>query len=188
MGTTLEFGPRLPLTCLHTEMISGGPFRLKPGEWTDDTAMAVGLAHSLLEQQRFDPFSIMSEWCAWYRNGKHSCTGTCFDVGSATRLALDQFLHNRTRLPPIPDSSQGNGTLMRLLRLFYSLGANKKRKAFPIGNPRSRTKKQQRGKPQNSARFSSRRCTAPLKNRASRKTFGIALGKTCTPLVSISIR
>src|SRR5947209_6773723 len=86
LGTTLEFGPRRPLTCLHTEMIGGGPFHLKPGEWTDDTAMAVGLAHSLIEQQRFDPFSVLSEWCAWYQHGKHSCTGTCFDIGNATRM------------------------------------------------------------------------------------------------------
>jgi ADP-ribosylglycohydrolase len=31
-------------------MIGGGPFQLKPGEWTDDTSMALCLAETLLEK------------------------------------------------------------------------------------------------------------------------------------------
>lgn len=47
LGTTLEFarrdsGPR------HTEMSGGGPFRLQPGVWTDDTSMALCLVDTLL--------------------------------------------------------------------------------------------------------------------------------------------
>jgi len=40
IGTTLEFSvrdARQPVT----DMVGGDPFRLKPGEWTDDTAMAL---------------------------------------------------------------------------------------------------------------------------------------------------
>ena len=36
-------------------MIGGGPFRLKAGEWTDDTSMALCLATSLVEKNGFDP-------------------------------------------------------------------------------------------------------------------------------------
>jgi ADP-ribosyl-[dinitrogen reductase] hydrolase len=36
-------------------MAGGGPFRLEPGEWTDDTSMALCLAESLLECDGFDP-------------------------------------------------------------------------------------------------------------------------------------
>ena len=36
-------------------MIGGGPFRLRPGQWTDDTAMAIALADSLAELGRLDP-------------------------------------------------------------------------------------------------------------------------------------
>src|SRR4051812_26304864 len=92
LGTTLEFGPRCPLTRLHIEIVGGGPFDLKPGEWTDDTAMALAMGHSLLQKQSFDPLDILHEWCAWLKHGAHSCTGTCFDVGNATRLALHAFM------------------------------------------------------------------------------------------------
>jgi len=32
-------------------MIGGGSFHLKPGEWTDDTSMALCLAESLIEKR-----------------------------------------------------------------------------------------------------------------------------------------
>jgi ADP-ribosyl-[dinitrogen reductase] hydrolase len=53
VGTTYEFqardrNPRL------VDMVGGGPFRLKPGEWTDDTAMALALMDSLLAQGDLD--------------------------------------------------------------------------------------------------------------------------------------
>ena len=46
VGTTLEFkrpGSFRPIT----DMIGGGPFHLAPGQWTDDTSMALCLAESL---------------------------------------------------------------------------------------------------------------------------------------------
>jgi ADP-ribosyl-[dinitrogen reductase] hydrolase len=45
VGTTLEFKPRDSYAPL-TDMVGGGPFGLRPGEWTDDTAMALALADS----------------------------------------------------------------------------------------------------------------------------------------------
>ena len=114
LGTTLEFGPRRSLDNLHTEMIGGGVFRLAPGQWTDDTAMAVAMGRSLIQEKRFVPIGILSEWSEWYLRGKHACTGNCFDIGKATRSALDAFLRNPTAVPTIPASSLGNGTLMRL--------------------------------------------------------------------------
>jgi ADP-ribosyl-[dinitrogen reductase] hydrolase len=114
LGATLEFGPRRPLSNLHTEMTGGGPFRLQPGEWTDDTAMAVALAASLIHHRAFQPLDVLHEWAAWYRDGRHSCTGTCFDIGNATRTALEAFLLHPDAPPKINPSALGNGTLMRL--------------------------------------------------------------------------
>ena len=54
MGTTLEFKPPGSFKPIR-DMIGGGPFRLKPGEWTDDTSMALCLATSLAEKNGFDP-------------------------------------------------------------------------------------------------------------------------------------
>ena len=36
-------------------MVGGGCFNLQPGQWTDDTSMALCLATSLLEKGGFDP-------------------------------------------------------------------------------------------------------------------------------------
>ncbi len=50
VGTHAEFQPRGSFAPL-TDMIGGGPFNLKPGQWTDDTSMALCLAESLLNKK-----------------------------------------------------------------------------------------------------------------------------------------
>jgi ADP-ribosyl-[dinitrogen reductase] hydrolase len=50
VGTTLEFKPPGSFAPI-TDMVGGGPFSLKPGEWTDDTSMALCLAASLTERR-----------------------------------------------------------------------------------------------------------------------------------------
>ena len=47
VGTTVEFKPPGTFEPV-TDMVGGGPFRLRPGEWTDDTSMALCLVESLL--------------------------------------------------------------------------------------------------------------------------------------------
>ncbi|MGH8546884.1 MAG: ADP-ribosylglycohydrolase family protein, partial [Gammaproteobacteria bacterium] len=54
VGTTLEFKPPGSFKPI-TGMAGGGPFNLKPGQWTDDTSMALCLAESLIEKKGFDP-------------------------------------------------------------------------------------------------------------------------------------
>jgi ADP-ribosylglycohydrolase len=114
LGTTLEFeGPGTfePLT----DMVGGGPFNLKPGEWTDDTSMALCLAESLVGQAEFDPIHQLETYCRWYSEGHLSVKGRCFDIGNATRQALSAFQRNRQPFPGATDErSAGNGSLMRL--------------------------------------------------------------------------
>jgi ADP-ribosyl-[dinitrogen reductase] hydrolase len=57
LGTTLEFSPR-DSHPHHAEMTGGGPYGLQPGEWTDDTSMALALADSLLDPQNFSPCTL----------------------------------------------------------------------------------------------------------------------------------
>ena len=90
VGTTLEFRP--PGTFVPvTGMVGGGPFRLRPGQWTDDTSMALCLAESLIEEQRFDPGDQMSRYVRWWREGHLSSTGACFDIGGTVSSALSRF-------------------------------------------------------------------------------------------------
>jgi ADP-ribosyl-[dinitrogen reductase] hydrolase len=91
LGTTLEFkapGTFKPIT----DMLGGGPFRLKPGQWTDDTSMALCLAESLTEKRSFDPKDQMDRYCRWWREGYLSSTGTCFDIGVTVRTSLGSYL------------------------------------------------------------------------------------------------
>jgi len=55
IGTTLEFKPFGSFKPIE-DMIGGGTFHLDPGQWTDDTSMALCLAESLILRQGFDPF------------------------------------------------------------------------------------------------------------------------------------
>lgn len=114
VGTTLEFSTRgnfIPIT----DMIGGGPFRLQPGQWTDDTSMALCLAMSLLERKCFDPIDQMNRYCKWYQYGYNSSTGTCFDIGLTISKSLQDFMATKNPFSgPVSPRTAGNGGIMRL--------------------------------------------------------------------------
>ena len=63
------------------EMIGGGAFHWAPGEFTDDTQMAVALAEALIaERVEFDPEIVWNHFVAWSTRAN--------DIGNTTRLAL----------------------------------------------------------------------------------------------------
>jgi ADP-ribosylglycohydrolase len=121
VGTTLEFKPRGSFKPIN-DMVGGGPFRLKPGEWTDDTSMALCLATSLVEKNGFDPKDQMERYCRWWKEGYLSSNGLCFDIGNTVGAALNRY---RNTGDPIAGStsphSAGNGSIMRLapVAMFY---------------------------------------------------------------------
>ncbi len=122
LGTTLEFKSPGSFTAL-TDIVGGGPFGLKPGQWTDDTSMALCLAESLVEKQGFDPIDQLERYVRWYRQGHFSCTGRCFDIGTTTRSALETFMatHDPYCGTTNPHAA-GNGSIMRLAPVpsFYA--------------------------------------------------------------------
>lgn len=114
VGTTLEFKRRDTYRRL-TDMVGGGPFHLKAGDWTDDTAMAMALSASLEQCGRLDETDLMDRFIDWYRNGNYSCTGTCFDIGNTTSSALRRYEKTGNPIAGSSDPSDaGNGSLMRL--------------------------------------------------------------------------
>ena len=114
LGTTVEFkspGSFSPLT----DIVGGGPFGLEPGQWTDDTSMALCLAESLTEKKGFDPKDQMERYCRWYREGYLSSNGRCFDIGNTVRSALEDFEATGDPISgPTGSHSAGNGSIMRL--------------------------------------------------------------------------
>jgi ADP-ribosyl-[dinitrogen reductase] hydrolase len=121
IGTTVEFSPRGTFTPV-TDMIGGGPFHLAPGQWTDDTSMALCLAASLVERGDFDARDQMDRYVAWMQHGYMSSTGVCFDIGVTTSAALHRYLQTQEPFSGSPDPrASGNGSLMRLapVPMFY---------------------------------------------------------------------
>jgi ADP-ribosyl-[dinitrogen reductase] hydrolase len=114
VGTTVEFkrpGTFEPVT----DMEGGGVFRLRPGQWTDDTSMALCLATSLVERGGFDARDQMQRYCRWADEGYLSSTGTCFDIGNTVRAALERFRGDGDPYAGSTDpASAGNGSIMRL--------------------------------------------------------------------------
>ena len=114
VGTTLEFSPRGAFEPL-TDMVGGGPFRLNPGEWTDDTSMALCLASSLLECDGFDAQDQMTRYCRWRDDGYMSSNGRCFDIGTTVNSALGRFISTGEPYSGSTEPmSAGNGSIMRL--------------------------------------------------------------------------
>jgi ADP-ribosyl-[dinitrogen reductase] hydrolase len=124
LGTTLEFkapGTFKPIT----DMIGGGPFALQPGQWTDDTAMALCLAESLIEKHGFDPKDQMDRYCRWWKEGYLSSTGTCFDIGVTVSKSLESYLRTGEAFAGSTDPfTAGNGSLMRLAPVPLAFRAN----------------------------------------------------------------
>ncbi|HEY53948.1 MAG TPA: ADP-ribosylglycohydrolase family protein [Caldilineae bacterium] len=122
VGTTVEFMPRGAFQPL-TDMVGGGPFRLAPGQWTDDTSMALCLAESLIERGGFDPTDQMRRYVRWWREGYLSSTGECFDIGNTVADALRRFEQSGEPYSGSTDPySAGNGSIMRLapVPMFYA--------------------------------------------------------------------
>jgi ADP-ribosyl-[dinitrogen reductase] hydrolase len=121
LGTTLEFcqpGSFEPIT----DIVGGGPFDLEPGQWTDDTSMALCLADSLIACKGFNAQDQMERYVHWYREGYRSSKGYCFDIGNATRNALVKFEQSSNPYSGSTDPfTAGNGSIMRLapVPLFY---------------------------------------------------------------------
>ncbi len=115
VGTTVEFKARDDDAPLLTDMVGGGPFKLRAGQWTDDTAMAAALSDSLIAHDGLDCRDLLDRFVQWWQHGTYSCTGTCFDIGSTTRRALAAYLASGdVQGGPSGTHDAGNGSLMRL--------------------------------------------------------------------------
>lgn len=122
LGTTLEFRPPGSFKPID-DMVGGGPFGLEPGQWTDDTSLALCLAESLVERNGFDPIDQLERYLSWRDTGHLSSTGACFDIGATTQDAISRFDRTREPFPgPTDPYSAGNGSIMRLaaIPMFYA--------------------------------------------------------------------
>lgn len=114
LGAPVEFQPPqsfMPVTDFNW----GGPFGLEPGQWTDDTSMALALADSMA-RTGWDLDDQLRRYLAWYQSGEYSVTGQCFDIGFTTAAALRRFqqIQDARQTGDPAEHASGNGSIMRL--------------------------------------------------------------------------
>ncbi|EXJ58120.1 hypothetical protein A1O7_05544 [Cladophialophora yegresii CBS 114405] len=136
LGAPVEFKPRGSFERV-TSMLPNDNFGLPAGCFTDDTAMTLCLAHSLLDcGGHSNMIDQVKKYISWWQNGYMSSTGSCFDIGVSTRSALQTWadmlhLQSRGEDSPVQDAHSamlakithefskdeycGNGSLMRVL-------------------------------------------------------------------------
>ena len=100
---SLEISSMLPI-------LGGGPFKVLKGQVTDDTELAMGLLHSILENQTYSKEMTAQKYIKWYNSNP-------FDIGNTTRNAFrgasnyNDIINNSERLNK---QSLSNGCLMRI--------------------------------------------------------------------------
>ena len=138
LGTTLEFRPPGSFAPIE-DIVGGGPFALAPGEWTDDTSMALCLAESLIQTAGFNPVDQLERYIRWFRHGHLSSTGQMFDVGNTVSSALLRFEQTGEPLCGSTDPwSAGNGSIMRLAPVPMAYAGNAS-EAIRLSGESSRT-------------------------------------------------
>jgi ADP-ribosyl-[dinitrogen reductase] hydrolase len=65
----------------YLEILDGGPFDVKKGQYTDDSELALGLWYSILKHKLYDIKDICNIFLKWYGSNP-------FDIGRATNLAF----------------------------------------------------------------------------------------------------
>lgn len=97
-----------------SEYSAAGVHGLDPGGWTDDTAMAICLAESLLARGGLDERDLLARFLRWYRTGENSCTGEAVGISRKTRAALEGFERSGRIDAASELENAGNGAIMRL--------------------------------------------------------------------------
>ena len=116
LGAPLEFLPSREPDEYVTKYMNGGYHDMKKGEWTDDTAMALGMAQSFIDNEgEFHPSDIMNNWSRWYNAGEFIPRGECFDIGNTTQRAISIYDKIHTVYNGVSLATEaGNGALMRI--------------------------------------------------------------------------
>jgi len=121
LGVPVEFKSREVIAKNPViDMIGYGSYNLPPGTWSDDASLTFCLADALAERG-YDLQKIADNFVEWRYHSFWTARGEVFDVGMGTQQAIERVAKG-TR----PDlaggfgvSSNGNGSLMRILPLLF---------------------------------------------------------------------
>ena len=120
LGVPVEFNSRSTIRKNPvTDMNGYGTYNQPPGTWSDDSSLTFCLAEAMTND--FDLNTIGQNFVKWCYNNYWTPRGNVFDIGIATRQAISRLAKGQR-----PDSaggsdvsSNGNGSLMRILPLIF---------------------------------------------------------------------
>ncbi|WP_442794426.1 ADP-ribosylglycohydrolase family protein [Pelobium manganitolerans] len=122
LGVPVEFKSRQTLKNNPvTGMMGYGTHNLPAGTWSDDSSLTFCLAEALTTE--FDLNLIGQNFVNWYHHGFWTPRGNVFDIGIATKQAINRLATGeRSDLAGgFDESCNGNGSLMRILPLLFQL-------------------------------------------------------------------
>lgn len=111
LGATVEFmTPReiRSMHGVHRQISGGGWLKLKPGQVTDDTTMALALGDALVKSKGWDLREVAEHYVAWMRGMPVDCGNTC-------RRGIRRYMLDGTLEAPFGEGDAGNGAVMRNL-------------------------------------------------------------------------
>ena len=118
LGVPVEFKSRQHLkTNPVTDIMGFGTYDKPAGTFSDDSSMMFCLAESLVEG--YDVNDIAENFQKWMHEGYWTADGEVFDVGIATRKAINRLrvVKHPTEAGSTAERDNGNGSLMRILPL-----------------------------------------------------------------------
>jgi len=116
LGVPVEFTDR---TERNRDPVLGprgyGTWNQPPGTWSDDGALMLCTAEAVLDG--IDPDRAGELYLRWLQKGYHTARGNVFDIGLATRTALDRIAQGTpaAQAGGTNETDNGNGSLMRIL-------------------------------------------------------------------------
>lgn len=114
LGAAVEFEPPGTFDPVM-DYRGGGPHGLEPGEWTDDTSLALALADSIADVA-WDLDDQAARYVRWWRTAEYSSNGRVFDIGITTQQSLRRFeaTGDARTSGAREERSSGNGSIMRM--------------------------------------------------------------------------
>lgn len=118
LGATVEFMTVSEIAAKYgtfREIVGGGWLRLKPGQVTDDTEMALCIARAVIACQGWSVAAIAANFAGWLKSRPVDCGDTC-------RKGIRAYMLNGSLEVPVNQWDAGNGAAMRMLpAALYSL-------------------------------------------------------------------
>ncbi len=120
LGVPVEFKPRDSFKV--TDMIGYGTYNMPPGAWSDDSSMMLATVESIARLGRISTDDIMQNFYRWADENAFTPYGEMFDIGRATREAIQRYAGSTPagKCGGKAEWDNGNGSLMRILPLAFT--------------------------------------------------------------------